>query len=328
MRTNGAPRQMSALAIAATVLMTVALAGCGARVPGPDTGSTGTQSNKTVTKDYGREEQPTTINDDPQDIPTNIPQPIPNPQPPADPKALAVKAVANTVNSTALQVFNPNMPSRISVYADLTWSKVQGAAQFRVSRNNDGGDKYYVLYNVPATFRGYRDGAVLNLKIDTEYKYLVEALDSSGNVIARGTDATKALYPLPIPQPSEPANNADNVGITPKFTWQGSASGNTKAEGYYVEVFSGVYFTPMWRGYRHDGEFGTTITYGEQVDFQAGTTPAVWPPIVLNPAANYTWTVTAVKTDTGNAATAKAWAKSNSFANRFYCGKKPTVGGN
>lgn len=323
MRTNGAPRQKSALAIAATVLMTVAMVGCGTQVPGPDTGSTG--STKSVTKDTGREELPRTIADDPQDVPTNIPQPIPAPEKPADPKALAVKAVANTINSTALQVFSPNMPSRVSVYADLVWSKVDGAAQFRVSRNEDGGDKYYTLYNVPASFRGYRDGAVMNLRIDTEYAYLVEALDSAGNVIARGTDKTKALYPLPVPKTVEPANNAENVGITPKFTWE--TGGNTKAEGYYVEVFSGVYFTPMWRGYRADGEFGTTITYGTQVDIQAGTKPAVWPPMVLQPAANYTWSVTAIKTDTGNAATAKAWAKSNSPASRFYCGKKP-VGGN
>lgn len=324
MRTNGAPRQMSALAIAATVLMTVALAGCGTQVPGPETTSTGS-SNKTITKDTGREEQPRTIAEDPNDVPTNIPQPIPAPEKPADPKALAVKVVANTINSSALQVFNPNMPSRVSVYADIYWSKVDGAAQFRVSRNEDGGDKYYTLYNVPAKFPGYRDGAVMNLRIDTEYGYLVEALDSAGNVIARGTDKTKALYPLPIPKTLEPANNAENVGITPKFTWE--TGGNTKAEGYYVEVFSGVYFTPMWRGYRQDGEFGTTITYGTQVDIQAGTKPAIWPPMVLQPLANYTWSVTAIKTDTGNAATAKAWAKSNSPASRFYCGKKP-VGGN
>lgn len=325
MRTNGAPRQLEALAIAATVLMTVALSACGTGVPGPSDPSTSSKTDKTVSKDYGREEQPRTIADDPQDVPTNIPQPIPNPEPPADPKALAVKAVANTIQSTALQVFNPNMPSRVSVYADLVWSKVEGAAQFRVSRNDDGGDKYYVLHNVPASFRGYRDGAVMNLRIDTDYSYLVEALDSSGNVISRGTDKTKALYPLPIPKPSEPANNAENVGITPKFTWE--TGGNTKAEGYYVEVFSGVYYTPMWRGYRRDGEFGTAITYGEAVDIQAGTKPAIWPPIVLSPAANYTWSVTAIKTDSGNAATAKAWAKSNSTAMRFFCGKKP-VGGN
>lgn len=325
MRTNGAPRQMGALAIAATVLMTVALAGCGTSVPGPETASTGS-TNKTVSKDYGREEQPKTISDDPQDVPTNIPQPIPEPEKPADPKALALKAIANTVNSTSLQVFNPNMPSRVSVYADLVWSKVDGAAQFRVKRSEDGGNSYYVLHNVPALFRGYRDGAVMNLRIDTEYNYMVEALDSSGNVLAHGTDKTKALYPLPIPKLSEPTNNAENLGITPKFTWE--TGGNTKAEGYYVEVFSGVYFTPMWRGYRQDGEFGTKITYGEQVDIQAGTKPAIWPPIVLHPAANYTWSVTAIKTDTGNAGTARAWAKSNSPAWRFYCGKKPAVGGN
>ncbi|HEY9857370.1 MAG TPA: hypothetical protein V6D05_16625 [Stenomitos sp.] len=316
---------MRTKAIAATVLMTVALAGCGARVPGPDTGAASSTPKQTQGSSSSREEQPTQVNTDPQDVPTNIPQPIPNPEPPADPKALAVRAVANTVNSTALQVFNSNMPTRISIYADLTWSKVEGAAQYRVLRNDDGGDKYYLLYNVPATFRGYRDGAVMNLKVDTEYKYLVEALDSSGNVLAKGTDSTKALYPLPVPVPSAPDNNAENTPIAPTFEWN---SGGGKPEGYYVEVFSGVYLTPMWRGYRSDPDFGTKITYGTQVEFQPGTSPAIWPPIVLSPAGNYTWTVTAIKTDTGNAATAKAWAKSNSMARRFYCGKKPVVGGN
>lgn len=324
MRTNGAPRQLEALAIAATVLMTVALSACGTSVPGPSDPSTSSKTDKTVSKDYGREEQPKTIADDPQDVPTNIPQPIPNPEPPADPKALAVKVVANTINSTALQVFNPNMPTRVSVYADLVWSKVEGAAQFRVLRSEGGGDKYYPLHNVPASFRGYRDGAIMNLRIDTEYSYLVEALDSSGNVLARGTDKTKALYPLPLPVPSAPKDNSEDATIAPTFEW---SAGGGKAEGYYVEVFSSVYYTPMWRGYRSDPDFGTKITYGTAVDIQPGTKPAIWPAIVLNPAASYTWSVTAIKTDTGNAATAKAWAKSNSPAQRFYCGKKP-VGGN
>lgn len=326
MRTNGWLRGWTS-ATTATVLM-LALAGCGTTMPGPKASSADSSSTvggSTTSNGVPQEAQPTAPNSDTgADVPTNIPQPIPNPEPPADPKQMNIKAIANTINSNALQVFNSSLPTKVSVYVTLVWSKADGAvAQYRVSRQDDPADKYYVRANVPPTYKGYQDGGVMNLAIDHEYNYLVEALDSSGRVIAKGTDKAKALYPIDVPKPTSPDNNADNVGISPEFSWTQMKG----VDGYYVEVFSGVYFLPMWRGYRKD-ELGTKVTYGNASDVMPGTAPAVFT-TVLNPAANYTWSVTAIKTDTGNAMTAKAWAKSNSSSWRFYCGKKPAslVGG-
>lgn len=323
MRTNGVPRRLGPWAIAATILTTM-VAGCGTTPPGPQPGAVTEQAAATPTMKSSAEPQPKAPNQEADDVPTNIPQPIPQPEAPADPKDITIRAVANTVNANPLQVFNANVPSQIAVYVTLTWSKVKGAAQYRVSRNDDGTDKFYIRANVPATFSGFHDGGPMNLKIDNEYQYIVEALDSSGTVIAKSKpDKCKPLYPLEIPKPNSPADGADQVGISPQFQWDGS----TGANGYYVEVFSGVYFTPMWRGFRKDDGQKTadSISYGNQVDMMAGTTPNIWA-AVLNPAGTYLWCITAVKTDTGNAMTAKAWAKSNSFPTRFYCGKKPASG--
>ena len=308
---------------AALGLVIAGLAGCGGtptdpwRTP-PGAGEPG-GSQPVTPRELPREEQPSGPRNDPEDVPTNIPQPIPAPEPPADPKQINVRAVANPVNSNPLAVFSQAMPSRVTVYATLTWSKVANASSFRVSRCDDGSDRFVIRANVPSSFRGYQDGGAMNLRVDNDYRYLVEALDSAGHVVARGEDHCKPLYPLAIPQLVAPEPQAENTGIAPEFSWTQVPG----AQGYFVEVFSGVYLVPMWRGFRSD-TVGTRIKYGEQVDLMAGTIPAIWTTI-LNPAAMYTWTVTAVKTDTGNAATAKAWAKSNAPAQRFYCGRRPIV---
>lgn len=334
MRMNGVPKRGWSLAFTATILTTIAIAGCGtSTVPAPGTDAKAVSTPKTTQDENAKEEQPTQSRPyDGTDVPTDVPQPIPQPAPPADPKALNVRAVANTVNSSPLKVFSASAPTTISVYATLTWSKCQNAAQYRVSRNDDpndkdekGNPKFYVRSNVPASYRGYQDGGVLQrLKTQNKYTYLVEALDSSGNVIAKGQDDTTPLYPLAIPTTTAPENNKVNASIAPEFKWSSVAG----TQCYYVEVYSGVYFTPMWRGYRSDKD-GTNIKYGEQVEENPypGTTPAFWA-MILQPQGYYTWSVTAVKTDTGNALTAKAWAKSNSSAWRFYCGAKPATGGN
>ena len=306
-----------------SVLLAAGLAGCGGTPTDPWTNpggvSGGNGSTPVTPREIPSEEQPTGPGQDPEDVPTNIPQPIPAPEPPADPKQINVRAVANTVNSNPLAVFSQAMPSRVSVYATLTWSKVAQSASFRVSRCDDGTDKFVIRANVPASFRGYQDGGAMNLRVDNDYRYLVEALDSSGRVIARGEDHCKPLYPLAIPQLTTPESQAENLGIAPEFSWTQVPG----SQGYYVEVFSGVYLVPMWRGFRSEN-VGTRIKYGEQVDIMPGSMPAIWTTI-LNPVAMYTWTVTAIKTDTGNAATAKAWAKSNAPAQRFYCGKRPAM---
>lgn len=329
MRTNGAPRQLWALAIAATILTTAVLSGCGANPPGPGSGvaAASTPSNAPATKDDPSNQPPQAPNDpNSGQVPTNVPEPIPQPNPPADPKLMNVKAVANTDNINALYLFNANVPSVVAIYVTLGWSKVNGAAQYRVSRNDDptdkddkGNPKYYLRANVPGNYKAFHDGGVMNLKIGNTYSYLVEALNTSGQVIAKGTDTATPLYPLNTPNPTTPANNADQQGIRPQFGWDAMQ----KVDGYYVEVFSGTNFLPMYRGYRQN-EMGNSISYGDAVDAMPGTAPIPFSGI-LNPAGNYIWMVTAVKTDTGNASTAKAWAKSNSVAMRFWCGKKPAA---
>lgn len=331
MRMNGMPKRVLPLALTATILTTVALAGCGTGgVPAPTPDTKQTTKAPMMSNEGEEEQQPTqTPPYTGEETQTHIPQPIPNPAPPADPKALSVRAVANTINSCPLNVLSASAPNSVSVYATLTWSKCQNAAQYRVSRNENeadkdekGNPKFYVRSNVPASYRGYKDGGKFQpLKIQNKYTYLVEALDSSGNVIAKGQDDTTPIYPLAIPTATSPKNSSDGATIAPKFEWA-SVKG---AQGYYVEVFSTVYFTPMWRGFRKE-EDGTVLQYGEQVDFMPGTAPAIWS-MVLNPQGSYTWSVTAVKTDTGNALTAKAWAKSNSPAWLFSCGAKPAVTG-
>lgn len=327
MEKNGKLGRNAALALAATIL-TTALVGCGSSLPSPgdSTGKSTNDTGRSVTPKQQREETPTTPkNDYGDDVPTNIPQPIPQPEQPSEPGKIGVRAVANTVTSNPLAAITSAAPNRISVYSTITWSKTEGAAQYRVSRREEGGDdKYYIRANVPASFRGYQDGGIMNLKIGIKYDYRVEALDSSGRVIAAGEDNSTPLYPVGLPAKKDlkPADGADEFGgSTPDFAW-----GEVKdAQGYYVEVFSSVTLLPMWRGYR-ENTHGTAITYGDQIDIMPGTIPAVWTQ-PLNPAGTYTWSVTAIKTDTGNAATAKAWAKSNTPAMRFYMGKKPVVGG-
>lgn len=324
---NGKLGRHAALALAATIL-TTALTGCGTSLPSPGDGAGKTSSGtgRSVTPTQQREEVPTTPRspyDD--DVDTNIPQPIPQPEQPSDPAKINVRVVANTVTSNPLATITSAVQfNRTSVYTTITWSKAEGVAQYRVSRREEGAadDKFYIRANVPASFRGYQDGGLMNLKIGIKYEYRVEALDATGNVIAAGEENATPLYPLAIPAKDtlEPADGAEMNGKTPEFKW-----GNVKeASGYYVEVFSSVTLLSMWRGYREHNE-ASNITYGQQVDIMPGTLPAVWTQ-VLNPAGTYTWSVTAIKTDDPNALKAKAWAKSNTPAMRFYMGKKP-VGG-
>jgi hypothetical protein len=316
----------TALALAATIL-TTALVGCGSNLPSPgENAGKASNTGRSVTPTQQREVAPTTPKSDyGDDVPTNIPQPIPQPEQPSEPGKIGVKVVANTVTSNPLAAFTSAAPNRISVYSTISWSKTEGASQYRVSRREEGAsdEKFYIRANVPASFRGYQDGGIMSLKIGIKYDYRVEALDSTGNVIAAGEDSATPLYPVGMPAKDslKPADGTDGLaGSTPDFSW-----GEVKdAQGYYVEVFSSVTMLPMWRGYR-DNTHGTAITYGDQVDILAGTFPAVWTQ-PLNPAGTYTWSLTAIKTDTGNAVTAKAWAKSNTPAMRFYMGKKALGG--
>ncbi|MNK56357.1 hypothetical protein D3C87_753920 [compost metagenome] len=315
-----------------TVIALPALTACGAAPTGRQPATT---TSKKAAAQYDPndprlvEPTPTSWNQDPNDVPTNIPQGIPTPPPATDPGEIAVSAQANTAASSPLMAVTGSNYRQISITATLKWTKVDGASQYRVSRSDDGSERFVVRSMVPGSYTAFRDGGgFANLAVGNEYKYLVEALDHSGQVIARGNDNVKPLYPLDVPALKGPDNGKSAGSLQPVLRWSYSdADGRAKEgpDGFYVEVFSGTYLVPMWRGYRQ-GTLADSIMYGDQPDFYPGTKPAIYTG-VLQPGARYTWTVTAYKTDTGNAMTAKAIAKSNAPAWSFLAGSAPTQGG-
>lgn len=328
-------KQKIGWAIALTTAIALPLlSACGASPTSRQPVTTSKTSSKTQTS-YDpndprlQEPTPKSWNQDPNDVPTNIPQGIPTPPPPTDPGEIAVSAQANTVSSNPLFAVTGNTYRHISISATLKWTKVDGANQYRVSRSDDGTERFVVRSMVPANYTAFRDGGgIANLAVGNEYKYLVEAIDSSGRVIARGNDNVKPLYPLDVPALKGPDNGQFAGSLQPVLRWSYSdADGKAKEgpDGFYVEVFSGTYLVPMWRGYRQ-GNLADSIMYGDQPDFYPGTKPAIYTG-VLQPGARYTWSVTAYKTDTGNAMNAKAIAKSNAPAWVFLAGQTPNQGG-
>ncbi|MBM3266719.1 MAG: hypothetical protein FJZ01_03635 [Candidatus Sericytochromatia bacterium] len=261
-----------------------------------------------------REEQPSSPSKDPDGVPTNIPKAIPNPEPPPDPAKIALKARATSSTSNPLAGVGQQGYARVSTYVDLAWSASKQAASYRVSVNDGSDDKFYLKATLNAKTTRYRYGGGLltnAVAVDRPYKFMVQALNSSGQVMAQGEDSTKALYPLGMPKLVSPANGAAGTTIQPQFQW----TKVNNADGYFVEVFSGMYFVPTWRGYGAGAE-RIAMTYGDGGDFYPGTYPAVWT-AVLTQGQRYTWTVTAIKTDTGNMATAKAIAESNAPSQIF-----------
>lgn len=318
-------RSLALMAVTVAAVPLVALSGCGLDAPtrrAPSAGpSAGEPSGGQV-----REPIPQAPNRDPDEVPTHIPDPIPQPLNPPAPGEITVRAVAHSVTSNPLAAFDGRAFKTIAIYANLTWTPIKGAATYRISRALEGSDRFVVRGTVNGSLPLFRDGGTLlgNLNVATEYKYLIEALDSSGNVIARGNDSCRPLYPLDIPTLKSPENGAVTNGLQPVMRWSYTDESNqakSGPDGFYTEVFSGQYLVPMWRGFRQ-GNLADSIQYGNPVDFYPGTAPAVWAG-VLQPGARYTWTVTAYRTDTGNAITAKAVATSNAPAWTFTVGTAP-----
>ncbi len=314
-------RKKAIVAAAVAAALVVLSAGCGDSPtrPGDSTsgngdsaaptapGNTGNNGKTTETRPMG----PQTA--DPADVPTNIPKPIPTPDPPTKAGEIKVKAISYSVTSNPLSPWG-KQNRLINIHVDLRWTLTQGAVAYRISRNDDGGDQFTIKANLnantiikalPLYWREYSIPAVNQLTPGNKYKYLVEALNTSNKVIASGIEETAPLYPLDVPALISPENNAKGTGIQPSFQW----SRVNNADGYFIEVFAGSNFLPQWRGFRA-GQEGITMKYGELGDGYPGLMPAVWT-MVLQPNVPYTWTVTAYKTDTGNAATAKAFAESN-----------------
>lgn len=298
-----------------------ALSGCGLDPPT----RRGSSSSGGLPSQSGvvREPQPQAPNRDPDDVPTNIPLPVSEPLEPPAPGEITVKAAAHSVTSNPLAAFDGRAFRSIAIYTNVTWSPIQGAHSYRISRAEEGSDRFVVRGTVSGNVTTFRDGGTVlgNLSVGTEYKYLIEAFDSSGTVIARGNDNVRPLHPLDLPALRSPENGTAIASTQPVLRWAYvDQDGQPKAgpDGFYVEVFSGTTLIPMWRGFRL-GNLADSIQYGTQVDFYPGTAPAIWAGL-LQPGARYTWTVTAYKTDTGNAKTAKAFAKSNAPAWSFTVG--------
>lgn len=247
---------------------------------------------------------------DPGDVPTNIPKGIPTPEPPIKPGEMKVKATSFSISSYPLNPFG-RFNRLINIHVDLKWQLYPGAVSYRVSRSGDGTDNFQVKATIPANrlnkilplfWREYSIPGSGALVPGQAYKYMVDALNTSNRVVASGTEETTPLYPLDIPKQVSPDNNAKGGGIQPRLQWEKV----NNADGYFVEVFSGVTFNPQWRAFRS----AETIMYGELGDKYPGTAPAIWT-TVLAVGKPVTWTVTAYKSDSGNASTAKAFAHSN-----------------
>ena len=310
-----------ALSLALAGITLTALSGCGV-----ETRRLGGSSPPVVDPAQGQEREPIpqVPNRDPDEVPTHVPDPVLQPLDPPAPGEITVRAVAHSVTSNPLAAFDGRSFKTISIYTNLTWTPIRGAASYRISRAVEGSDRFVVRGNVSVPV--FRDGGTLlgNLNVSTEYKYLIEAFDTSGTMIARGNDSCRPLYPLDIPTLKEPANGSLTGSMQPVMRWSYVDENNrTKAgpDGFYTEVFSGTTLLPLWRGFRL-GNLADSILYGNQVDFYPGTAPAIWTS-VLKPGSRYTWTVTAYKTDTGNAITAKAFATSNAPAWSFTVGTAP-----
>lgn len=306
--------------IFAALASTLWLNGCGdtlSRSGGAPTGGSQTTQDNSGASMPTAQPQPTGPATDPGNVPTNIPQPIPSPQPPITPGSLTVNATAYSESSYPLNPFG-NFARIIDIHIDLKWQLYPGAVAYRISRNDPSmpADQFVMQTTVsagmlnaimPFFWRQYSIPAVSPLVPGVDYNYLVEALNSSNQVIAKGTNDTKPLEPIGIPKLVGPTNDAAGVGIQPDFQWDPGTDPN--ADGYFVEVYSGAYFVPMWRGFASGGQ-AIQLHYGDSNNNYPGTMPTLWSGI-LTPGARYTWDVTAYKTDTGNAATAKAFAESN-----------------
>lgn len=311
-----------ALSLALVSVTLTAVSGCGTE---PRRAGAGGPMVAPPSQGQTLEPIPQGPNQDPQEVPTNIPEPAPQPLEPPAPGEITVRAVAHSVTSNPLAPFDGRNIKSISIYTNLTWYPIKGAATYRISRAAEGSDRFVVRATINGSVPFFRDGGTIlgNLNVATEYRYLIEALDTSGTVIARGNDATRPMYPLDIPTLKEPANGSV-TSAQPVIRWSYVDQDNKpKAgpDGFYAEVFSGTTLLPMWRGFRL-GILADSIQYGNQVDFYPGTAPAIWAG-TLKPGNRYTWTVTAYKTDTGNAMTAKAFATSNAPGWSFSVGNAP-----
>lgn len=298
------------------------LSACGRVAPvSANATSSGSKSiiPSTASDYYPDEPQPSTSDPDPVAGPVNVPSIPTAPTTPVEPRAMKVRAVAETLSNLPLGVggkVNTQVQPTL-IRARITWTPVKGASGYRVyQKENRGGDDskgklIYALPNwIPVALAGAGYG-LLNLKVGAEYVYTIEALDRSNNIIAQGTDAVTPIAPLAVPQLTGPAPNASRLGQQPFFSWTPVAN----ADGYYCEVFRPVAAqvpggVPMWRAFRADSG-AQNLQYGQTYDTYAGTRPLQWA-LPLNVGSRYSWTVCALKTDTGNMSTAHAIARATS----------------
>lgn len=308
-------------ALAAIMLALAILPGCGADIPGRGVSATNngdTQQTTPTTTVPKYDSAPSTPNQSGYDIGLNLPRTIPVISTQSKPGEVTMKAVANTATITPLidaGVSRLTTLRTVSISATLTWGKVSGAANYRVSRSIDNEDqtnksKYQTRSTVSGSLGFYIDGGKVidNLTPGRLYSYKVEALDNMGRVLAEGNSSVTPLYPINPPEQVSPAPlnpTKPEPAANLEFSWNKIGD----ADGYYLEVFSASTMVPMWGCYKNVAE-KVTARYGELGDKMIGTIPITWG-MMLTPGARYAWSLAAVKSNNPDSSKATAFARAN-----------------
>jgi hypothetical protein len=288
--------------------------------------------------------------------PIDTPEPLPAPSNPVNPgEPMIVRAVSKTT-AFALPQFNQNINiNGVYVYIHLTWQPVNNAAEYWLYKgrmphfSEARRDLAYAV--VPAGFAatGFKDGLeppnlsggslmdkvrrgfqMISNRPGINYEYKVIAVDANGIPMSESPVVNSTPLPaIPAPTLAQPNDLATS---NPLFTWADGAQSNVAPDGYYVSVFPSVQFGgganggminlpptafAFWTTYRNSNS--KLARYGED-SANLTTYPGTLPFNItfrLQAARNYSWTVVAVKTDTGDMKTANAISRSWSGFGHF-----------
>lgn len=293
------------------------------------------------------------------DSPTDTPEPLPAPTRPLEAnsgQAIAIKAIAKTTYFVS-PVGNIK-GSYVNI--ELTWQPVVGAKQYWIyktalpSKEQVVKGSAYKVVNaegflstlfmdglLPPTIssgniwekikRGY---SAISLRPGEEYKYKVFAVDADENVIGESDAAST----IPLPPIEAPINlsYAETETLKPVFKWTFS-EGGTPPDGVFVSVHPPITFGQQAAtkngsfGYAYWSTFRLPKTnvarYGDQSE-NAVSYPGTLPFNITFPlkvGGRYSFSVTAVKTDTNDMRTARAISKAWSDSKIFVIGPQPTT---
>lgn len=305
----------------------------------------------------GQDPNDPSVSEMPQE-PTDTPEPLPAPTKPIQANSgqpIAIKAIAKTTYFVS-PVGNVK-GSYINV--ELTWQPVIGAKEYWLyktllpSKEQVVKGSAYKVVNaegflstlfmdglLPPTFSGgniwdkiKKGYSAISLRPGEEYKYKVFAVDADGNVIGESDAATT----VPLPPIEAPINlsYAETETVKPVFKW-GFSEGGTVPDGVFVSVHPPIPFGQQ--AATQSGSFGyaywstfrlpkTNIArYGEQSE-NAVSYPGTLPfniTFPLRAGSRYSFSVTAVKTDTNDMRTARAISKAWSDSKIFTIGPTTT----